>query len=109
MQTETLDNKTLEGHKGTSLRATAATRLLAPSGADHQRTLQARRYRRRTAAYSPGSIYKNELAQWNAEVLPLLEQAGLAASRFAGGEKRSRRRRPASGDDGLISSRRPRR
>jgi dimethylsulfone monooxygenase len=76
LQTETLDNKTLESHKahfiaghggyplvGTAEQIAAELCKLADIGVD--------------GCLISWVDYKNELKQWNAEVLPLLEQAGL--------------------------------
>ena len=76
MQTETLDNKTLEDHKahfiaghggyplvGTAEQITDELCKLADIGVD--------------GCLISWVDYKNELKQWNAEVLPLLEQAGI--------------------------------
>jgi alkanesulfonate monooxygenase SsuD/methylene tetrahydromethanopterin reductase-like flavin-dependent oxidoreductase (luciferase family) len=76
MQTETLDNKTLEGHKahfiaghggyplvGTAEQIASELGKLADIGVD--------------GCLISWVDYKSELKQWNAEVLPLLEQTGL--------------------------------
>jgi alkanesulfonate monooxygenase SsuD/methylene tetrahydromethanopterin reductase-like flavin-dependent oxidoreductase (luciferase family) len=76
MQTETLDPKTLEGHKahfiaghggyplvGTAEQIADELCKLADIGVD--------------GCLISWVDYKKELTQWNAEVLPLLEQAGL--------------------------------
>ena len=76
MQTGTLVNKTLEGHKahfiaghsgyppvGTADQIAVELCKLADIGVD--------------GCLFSWVDYKNELKQWNAEVLPLLEQAGL--------------------------------
>ena len=76
MQTETLDPKTLEGHKahfiaghggyplvGTAEQIVDELGKLADIGVD--------------GCLISWVDYKNELAQWNAEVLPLMVQAGL--------------------------------
>jgi len=76
LQTETLDNKTLESHKahfiaghggyplvGTAEQIAAELCKLADIGVD--------------GCLISWVDYKSELKQWNAEVLPLLEQAGL--------------------------------
>src|SRR6266849_8752972 len=76
MQTETLDNKTLEGHKahfiaghggyplvGTAEHIVDELGKLADIGVD--------------GCLISWVDYKNEIIQWNAEVLPLMEQAGL--------------------------------
>jgi alkanesulfonate monooxygenase SsuD/methylene tetrahydromethanopterin reductase-like flavin-dependent oxidoreductase (luciferase family) len=76
MQTETLDNKTLEGHKahfiaghggyplvGTPEQITDELGKLADIGVD--------------GCLISWVDYKNELTQWNEDVLPLLVQAGL--------------------------------
>ena len=76
MQTETLDPKTLEGHKahfiaghggyplvGTAEQITDELCKLADIGVD--------------GCLISWVDYKNELKQWTAEVLPLLEKAGL--------------------------------
>jgi alkanesulfonate monooxygenase SsuD/methylene tetrahydromethanopterin reductase-like flavin-dependent oxidoreductase (luciferase family) len=85
MQTETLDNKTLEGHKahfiaghggyplvGTAEQIVDELGRLADIGVD--------------GCLISWVDYKNELAQWNADVLPLLVQAGLRQP-FRGGEQ----------------------
>jgi alkanesulfonate monooxygenase SsuD/methylene tetrahydromethanopterin reductase-like flavin-dependent oxidoreductase (luciferase family) len=76
MQTETLDKATLDSHKahfiaghggyplvGTAEQITEELGKLADIGVD--------------GCLISWVDYKTELAQWNAEVLPLLEQAGL--------------------------------
>jgi len=70
MQTETLDNKTLEGHKahfiaghGTAGQIVDELGKLADIGVD--------------GCLISWVDYKNELMQWNADVLPLMVQAGL--------------------------------
>jgi alkanesulfonate monooxygenase SsuD/methylene tetrahydromethanopterin reductase-like flavin-dependent oxidoreductase (luciferase family) len=76
IQTETLDKETLEAHKahfiaghggyplvGTAEQITEELGKLADIGVD--------------GCLISWVDYKNELEQWNAEVLPLLEQAGL--------------------------------
>ena len=76
MQTETLDQATLDGHKahfiaghggyplvGTAEQITTELAKLADIGVD--------------GCLISWVDYKNELKQWNTEVLPLLEQAGL--------------------------------
>ena len=84
MQTETLDAKTLEGHKahfiaghggyplvGTAEQIVDELGKLADIGVD--------------GCLISWVDYKNELRQWNAEVLPLMVQAGLRAAVCAGG------------------------
>ena len=76
MQTETLDPRTLESHKahfiaghggyplvGTAQQIANELCKLAEIGVD--------------GCLISWVDYKKELAQWNAEVMPLLEQAGL--------------------------------
>jgi dimethylsulfone monooxygenase len=76
MQTETLDNKTLEGHKahfiaghggyplvGTAEQIVDELGKLSDIGVD--------------GCLISWVDYKNELSQWNADVLPLMVQAGL--------------------------------
>jgi alkanesulfonate monooxygenase SsuD/methylene tetrahydromethanopterin reductase-like flavin-dependent oxidoreductase (luciferase family) len=89
MQTETLDKATLEGHKahfiaghggyplvGTAEQITEELGKLADIGVD--------------GCLISWVDYKNELKQWNSEVLPLLEQAGLRRPFRAAGEVKAK-------------------
>jgi probable F420-dependent oxidoreductase len=91
MQTETLDNKTLDDHKahfiaghggyplvGTAEQITDELCKLADIGVD--------------GCLISWVDYKSELKQWNAEVLPLLEQAGIRQP------FRSTQKQPATSD-----------
>jgi dimethylsulfone monooxygenase len=76
MQTETLDPETLEGHKAHFIAGHGGYPLVGTAGqiADELCKL--------ADIGVDGCLiswvdYKNELEQWNAEVLPLLEQSGL--------------------------------
>ncbi len=103
MQTETLDPKTLEGHKahfiaghggyplvGTAEQIVDELGKLADIGVD--------------GCLISWVGYKKELAQWNADVLPLMVQAGLREPFRPAATERARKMSARVGEAEVASS-----